>query len=900
MMTGEAGLKHGVRAAGPHQYHQARLLHTVRPQGSPQIIIIPSKKLRQSIVRLDLGNETMKAFNKFSGGYRYDALRGIKMIRLLDLQPASSFEDTLCCHLRQARLDDKQTYEALSYTWGEGKANCELQIDGATLLIKPNLEAALRFLRSDSEVRTLWIDAICINQRNLQEREQQIPLMRDIYHEASEVVAWIGEKDRADSAALDIEELQYRVIDATEEFATFKLENFITVLLRTMMSAMVLLRRPWFSRCWVIQEVARAQRLVLQCSDKKVRWSNFHALLKLLPLITDKEGTQIYFGEIFLERAEFVSSIRERDTARRSGDASDRGPESNVYEELQSLVSSARQFGASQQADHIYALLGLVEQKITKAFSVDYSTPFRTTYREFTRLLIETTHSLTVLGQIDKEAEEKAESWVPDWTTVSSIDPLSDLNDPYYSATGNSSVELIQSDDPRSLALKGIFIDTIERVSDGPTTDTIEALNPFQRFVVAGTKFGLTESAPLMPYKSISHLVPTEEHKDTESINTQPSVESFAIKRKPVASTASPVEAETDTESMAALTLQSTQSSQTTQSTHMSTMTDVATESITTLLARGIFTGLTRDIRVQHIHNVWGRIHPVNNTYMKAKLEESFMKILPKGTKYYTGGTMEDAYWRTLIGDKRTNAALHASSPPPFWQHAYSIWQSTLQEGQGNLSRFAREAGSRILKRGHSSSSTLHRADSIANQELRDYLQSENARRERLNRSSQLHVPAFRNIISTLIKLHNASSIGDEDIVPNVPNTTLISDLDNYDSLSPSHLLRLETTLAALPTARLTDDELRNQIDKAFWYDFIRVARNRQFCVTKKGLIGWVPAAAQKGDRVVLLQGGQVPYVLRPHKKKKGEWMFLGECYVHGVMRGEMWRGGEVTEIKLR
>ena len=62
-----------------------------------------------------------------------------------------------------------------------------------SLEIKPNLAAALRELRDEISVRILWIDAICINQSNPEERNQQVPMMADIYGQASRVCVWLGD-----------------------------------------------------------------------------------------------------------------------------------------------------------------------------------------------------------------------------------------------------------------------------------------------------------------------------------------------------------------------------------------------------------------------------------------------------------------------------------------------------------------------------------------------------------------------------------------------------------------------------------------------------------------------------------------------------------------------------------
>lgn len=79
-------------------------------------------------------------------------------------------------------------YEALSYVWGSGELCHTIVCDGKALKITRNLYRALHFFRRKRRSRALWVDAICINQSNMAEKEIQIPLMRDIYTQASKVL----------------------------------------------------------------------------------------------------------------------------------------------------------------------------------------------------------------------------------------------------------------------------------------------------------------------------------------------------------------------------------------------------------------------------------------------------------------------------------------------------------------------------------------------------------------------------------------------------------------------------------------------------------------------------------------------------------------------------------------
>jgi hypothetical protein len=103
-----------------------------------------------------------------------------KYIRLLYLQPAARWNDKIRCRLQMASLDSSAEYEALSYVWGiDSSCNCEILLDGITVKVRRNLWDALFALRwRRTTARVLWIDALCIDQTSLKERNHQVGMMK--------------------------------------------------------------------------------------------------------------------------------------------------------------------------------------------------------------------------------------------------------------------------------------------------------------------------------------------------------------------------------------------------------------------------------------------------------------------------------------------------------------------------------------------------------------------------------------------------------------------------------------------------------------------------------------------------------------------------------------------------
>ncbi|PTB65738.1 HET-domain-containing protein [Trichoderma citrinoviride] len=115
-------------------------------------------------------------------------------IRVLHLECGSGSSLLQCTlHRVSLRSDPPPKYEALSYTWGDENDRREIAVNGYIVDVTVNLYSALRRLRLENETRVLWIDALCINQTDLDERSQQVQLMRSIYTMCDRTVIWVGE-----------------------------------------------------------------------------------------------------------------------------------------------------------------------------------------------------------------------------------------------------------------------------------------------------------------------------------------------------------------------------------------------------------------------------------------------------------------------------------------------------------------------------------------------------------------------------------------------------------------------------------------------------------------------------------------------------------------------------------
>lgn len=130
--------------------------------------------------------------------YQYQELSKEGYIRVLTLYPATELDAPICGHLKEASLSKSSNYCALSYSWGMNKDGCadlnrSINLSGKSLAITQNLFEGLRRIRDQVVSKRLWIDAVCIDQSNIPERNAQVAQMANIYSCTSRLVVWLGE-----------------------------------------------------------------------------------------------------------------------------------------------------------------------------------------------------------------------------------------------------------------------------------------------------------------------------------------------------------------------------------------------------------------------------------------------------------------------------------------------------------------------------------------------------------------------------------------------------------------------------------------------------------------------------------------------------------------------------------
>ncbi|KAI9691016.1 MAG: hypothetical protein M1822_008636 [Bathelium mastoideum] len=209
------------------------------------------------------------------GYHPLDATR--REIRLLVLEPGSFSDDIVAC-IQHAPLNFKLEYEALSYTWGSSTPEKNIKISGDDFNIRENLYNALRHLRYPKQARILWIDAICINQSDINERNRQIKRMREIYNLADEVIVWLGTETPDNRTAVDLLRRcdQFKSIDERHEEISEMLAKEENAHILNAVSSF--LRQEYWSRVWIIQEIRVATQLRVYFGSDSIRWTAFETV----------------------------------------------------------------------------------------------------------------------------------------------------------------------------------------------------------------------------------------------------------------------------------------------------------------------------------------------------------------------------------------------------------------------------------------------------------------------------------------------------------------------------------------------------------------------------------------------------------------------------------------------
>ncbi|KAF5871539.1 putative ankyrin and het domain-containing protein [Botrytis fragariae] len=444
----------------------------------------------------------------------------IQEIRVLRILPGKTgfLDEILACTFEYVSLADKPTFAALSYTWGDvfydegystgdtipdecsaGLPSARIAIDGLPTKVGRNLLDALKYFRSEAAVKTtqrtsppkpcftpetrLWADALCINQEDLIERNQQVSIMHQIYKHASRILVWPSiphcEGQRELAAIID----------------SFGNDHWNTTqsLLRSHNTKLItILQNPQFDKCWeALEKIHKSTYwnrlwIVQEVLSNSETWVYVgEELIPLLPLLAISLALQ------YLDNSEIetlppyttyvIESVRiPANLPLLDGKLNFSDPTARPME-LLDILQTFRRFECRDPRDKVYGLAGLsntYHQKLT----IDYSKSVAEIYKDVARLIIETTHRLEIICADENtkchcpsgshEDLSSLPTWVPNWSCIRdgtglrpgllrgrTADHLFQWN-----ASGNMLINAQISEDGNMLNCRGVHLATITHI----------------------------------------------------------------------------------------------------------------------------------------------------------------------------------------------------------------------------------------------------------------------------------------------------------------------------------------------------------------------------------------------------------------------------------------------------
>lgn len=295
-----------------------------------------------------------------------------QQFRLLLLEPGRH-NDEIRIQLTPAWLVCPPWYEALSYVWGTELAACSLVANGRfRMAITENLDCALRHLRQPKGIRLLWVDALCINQQNIEERNEQVRQMARIYFASYRTIIWLGSDEGHNYHNLLLH-MDHQI--EPKPGASYTLGHLLEELSH-------LTGRPWFSRLWVLQELIMSKMdPVVYIGRFRIPWSDFECGARFVYMlymkhpfmrlgVEDMDLTRKYITE----HAKIVTFNRLRIS----------GPKSSLEARLNDSMLQT----ATDPRDHVYGILGIsdVGQDL---LAPDYGSSVQTVYTKTAAVLLE-------------------------------------------------------------------------------------------------------------------------------------------------------------------------------------------------------------------------------------------------------------------------------------------------------------------------------------------------------------------------------------------------------------------------------------------------------------------------------------------------------------------------------
>jgi hypothetical protein len=314
-------------------------------------------------------------------------------------------------YLNDVPVDEVQTirkfdFEALSYVWGTQKDPPIIQLNRTPFHVTQNLFDALHQLRFYDRTRVLWVDALCIDQTDVTEKNTQVRLMHRVCTQAKQVIGWLGLEDDSSSHVMRIAH------ESSEYYGSKESKRWLNGrdVLKNLTALTEFLQKDYWSRLWVVQEIGLAARVLWVCGTDSI-----------------DDDIMNHFQEQFLflyenEPAKLLAAQNRSSEAWYLHESNQRGPIS-LFPPGLSMALALRQTKCADLRDRVYGMCSLFDPSVQQLLAIDYSPNVVDVFINATMAFLLGTRRLSLVSwpKFYAEPEEhhlyatSLPTWVPDW-----------------------------------------------------------------------------------------------------------------------------------------------------------------------------------------------------------------------------------------------------------------------------------------------------------------------------------------------------------------------------------------------------------------------------------------------------------------------------------------------------
>ncbi|KAH6713208.1 heterokaryon incompatibility protein-domain-containing protein [Leptodontidium sp. MPI-SDFR-AT-0119] len=395
-------------------------------------------------------------------GYQYRELNEFEF-RLVRVFPER--KTMIKCEIIHASLEHPPDYVAISYAWGDAGHTRKIELEGSLVPISVSLYGALDAIRQKVESVLVWVDALCIDQSNKDEKTQQVQLMTNIYSTADSVAVWLGpEEDDSNIAA----ELLRSVADQSS--SPEKVSRLLSsrVGKRDLAGVVSLFERDYWKRLWVVQEIFNARSINVYCGSTKLPWSVFQKASQTFS--RHRTDLDLYFpGGQRNGRPATVAPTQFSYSQVLVYQGPGSLPNLKSYMELEQgllleVLRACRRKLASDPKDKLFGILGVLPEDTRTEFRADYSLSVKDVYTEVVDYLLKTTERVDVICDAIHfplhTGSANLPSYVPDWSHIPQTAAMGHKYN--FAASGDRKAKCGFLDERlNKLEMHAIYLDTI-------------------------------------------------------------------------------------------------------------------------------------------------------------------------------------------------------------------------------------------------------------------------------------------------------------------------------------------------------------------------------------------------------------------------------------------------------